>query len=161
MNYTLKVEVMPGGFFDLAGRTVVVSKRRVDMLKDFSPVWKMSVPDMKQNVMDVWNEGQSTWAPLNPDYLKWKAKSGYSTRKNVRKGQMFGAMHGGQVNIQAPTAWSWGIDQTAGMWYEGASAYPVHANRVRPFMRLTATFIKKLRDVNFKKYLASIFKRGV
>lgn len=162
MNFSLKVDVLPGGFFDLAGKTVVVSPRRREMLKDFSPVWQASIPAMRQNTSQVWNEGQSSWAPLRPGYLKWKAAHGYSTKKNVRTGKMVGAMSTGQINITGNLQWVWGIDTGNPMWYEGsksAIAYPIKANERRPFMRLTAEFIGKLRD-NFKDYLAKIFRRG-
>lgn len=161
MNYQLKVDVLPGGFFDLAGKTVKVSPRRMNMLRDFSSVWRATVPAMKANVQQVWNEGQTSWVPLSSDYLKWKAGHGYSTLKNVRKGDMKRAMEGGQVNIMGNTQWVWGIDTGNPMWYEGsksAVAYPIKANERRPFVRLTAGFFGKLHE-NFRNYLAKIFKR--
>lgn len=158
MIFNLSVTALGGGIFDVTGRRVALSKRFKQKANDYTSVWKKSQVAMQQNVVDVWNAGQSAWMPLRPDYVEWKRKQGWSTAKNIRTGDMRSAMQYGQVNEMQPQAWSWGIDAMDSKWYETTiEPYPALANAKRPFVALTKRFIDTVQD-NMKNYMAKLFK---
>jgi len=159
MNFSLSVEKITPGILDVVGKMVIVNPNGKKKLDNFTAVWRKSIPAMQQNTIDVWAQGQSTWMPLRQGYIDWKAKQGFSTDKNVRKGQMKEALQYGQINEMAPMVWAYGIDQTDSRWIEGKSRtpYPEEANKKRPFMVMTKKLIDAVQE-NMKNYILKLFK---
>jgi hypothetical protein len=161
MDINLSITTLKDGILDYAGDLIIVSKRRLALLQDFTTLWRALNPAMKKNFRDIWSDGQAWWTPLSPEYKRYKKAKGFSQQKNVRTGALKEAMTTGQLNIMQPRQWLWGIDAGDTMWMGAKSTtpYPVYAGRKRPFLFLTEDFSKALQTMK-RKHLQKVFKHG-
>ena len=86
---------MLGITFEIEGvaqmaRVLGISAKRV---KDLRPVWDDIADDFVKKERTLFSRqgsvaGWNAWSPLNPDYVKWKASKGFSTKILRRKGDL-------------------------------------------------------------------------
>ena len=85
LGITFEVEGVPQ-----MARVLGISFKRV---KDLRPVWDDIADDFGKGEKSLFSrqgakQGWAAWAPLNPDYVKWKKSKGFSTRILQRKGDL-------------------------------------------------------------------------